>query len=86
MKPRGDFKMAVSFSLFTGQYRVICYFTNWAWYRTGTGKYLPENIDPNLCTHVIYGFAVLDYEGLAIKVFDSWADIDNSEHRLIICT
>nr|QDA39872.1 chitinase 4 [Phenacoccus solenopsis] len=61
----------------TGKYKVICYFTNWAWYRTGMGKYLPENIDPNLCTHVIYGFAVLDYEGLTIKVFDSWADIDN---------
>jgi GH18 family chitinase len=24
------------------------------------GKYKPEDIDPSLCTHINYGFAVLD--------------------------
>ena len=55
----------------------MCYFTNWAWYRPGIGKYLPENIDPNLCTHIIYGFTVLDSDQMIIKIHDSWADIDN---------
>ena len=41
-------------------YKVVCYFTNWAWYRPGQGKYKPENIDSDLCTHIVYGFAVLD--------------------------
>lgn len=58
-------------------YKVVCYFTNWAWYRPGSGKYLPEDTDPNLCTHVVYGFTVLDYEKLTIRVHDSWADVDN---------
>ena len=40
--------------------KVVCYFTNWAWYRQGTGKYTPDNIDTDLCTHINYGFAVLD--------------------------
>jgi GH18 family chitinase len=26
----------------------------------GVGKYKPEDIDPSLCTHINYGFAVLD--------------------------
>ncbi len=39
--------------------RVVCYHTNWAQYRHTEGKYLPENIDPKLCTHVIYSFAKL---------------------------
>lgn len=58
-------------------YKVVCYFTNWAWYRPGIGKYTPENIDYELCTHIAYGFAVLDPNTLTIKTHDSWADIDN---------
>ena len=57
----------------------MCYFTNWAWYRPGLGKYRAEDVDPELCTHIVYGFAVLDYSSLTIKPHDSWADIDNSE-------
>jgi hypothetical protein len=38
---------------------VVCYYTNWAQYRNGPGRFYPENIDPNLCTHVIYSFAQL---------------------------
>lgn len=55
----------------------MCYFTNWAWYRPFPGKFVPEDTDPNLCTHVVYGFATLDHTELTLKVFDSWADLDN---------
>ncbi|XP_063064586.1 acidic mammalian chitinase-like isoform X2 [Engraulis encrasicolus] len=39
---------------------LVCYFTNWAQYRPGTGRYMPENVDPHLCTHLIYAFAVIN--------------------------
>jgi chitinase len=39
---------------------VVCYYTNWAQYRNGPGRFYPENIDPNLCTHIIYAFAQLN--------------------------
>lgn len=66
-------------------YQVVCYFTNWAWYRRGLGKYLPDNIDPTLCTHIVYGFAVLDSTRLLIKPHDTWADYDNSGCCLFFC-
>lgn len=66
-----------------GKFKVVCYFTNWAWYRPGEGKYLPEDIDENLCTHIVYGFAVLDGTTLTIKTHDSWADIDNNFYERV---
>uniref|UniRef100_A0A182SGC2 GH18 domain-containing protein n=1 Tax=Anopheles maculatus TaxID=74869 RepID=A0A182SGC2_9DIPT len=65
-------------------YKVVCYFTNWAWYRQGDGKYTPDDIDSTLCTHIVYGFAVLDRETLTIKTHDSWADIDNRFYERVV--
>lgn len=41
-----------------------------------------HDIDADLCTHIIYAFAVLDSSKLVIKPHDSWADIDNREYDL----
>ncbi|KAB7499949.1 putative chitinase 3, partial [Armadillidium nasatum] len=43
----------------TDGYKVVCYYTNWSQYRTKIGKFLPEHIDPYICTHIIYAFAWL---------------------------
>lgn len=48
--------------------------------RQGKGKYMIDNIDPDLCTHIIYAFAVLDPNKMLIKPHDSWADIDNRKY------
>lgn len=68
----------------SSDYKVVCYFTNWAWYRQGDGKYTPDDIDSTLCTHIVYGFAVLDRETLTIKTHDSWADIDNRFYERVV--
>ncbi|XP_046551772.1 uncharacterized protein LOC124261496 [Haliotis rubra] len=52
--------------------RRVCYYTNWSQYRPGKGKYTPENVDPNLCTHYVYAFATL--LGNRIKAFE-WNDL-----------
>ncbi|KAM9813350.1 chitotriosidase-1-like [Neosynchiropus ocellatus] len=41
--------------------KLVCYFTNCSQYRSGEGKFLPENVDPSLCTHLVYSFAVINH-------------------------
>nr|CAD7443848.1 unnamed protein product [Timema bartmani] len=55
-------------------YRVVCYFGSWAVYRPDNGKFDVEDIDPSLCTHLIYGFAGLG-ESNSIKALDSWNEL-----------
>ncbi|KPJ08355.1 putative chitinase 3 [Papilio machaon] len=40
-------------------YKIVCYYTNWSQYRTKIGKYVPEDIQPDLCTHIIFAFGWL---------------------------
>ncbi|XP_078402307.1 acidic mammalian chitinase-like [Cetorhinus maximus] len=53
-------------------YRLACYFANWAQYRPGIAKYTPDDIDPCMCTHLIYAFAVMTDN--KISTFE-WNDV-----------
>lgn len=55
--------------------RVVCYYGSWAVYRPGRGKFDVEDIDPTLCTHLIYTFIGLGTNG-QIKVLDAWNDLE----------
>lgn len=47
-------------------------------YRPGIAKFTPQNINPKLCTHIIYAFGGLSskYE---MKAFDQYNDINQGK-------
>ncbi|XP_069937009.1 chitinase-3-like protein 1, partial [Cherax quadricarinatus] len=55
---------------------VLCYYASWAHYRQGVAKYTVEDIPVELCTHLVYAFAILDPKTLLAKQHDSWLDND----------
>ena len=57
---------------------VVCYVVGSSAYRLGNGKFLVENIDPMLCTHIIYAYAGLDNVTHSIKSRHS--DLDTEEN------
>lgn len=51
----GQNKTEINRARAAGKKNLVCYYGTWAVYRPDAGKYPVENIDPFLCTHVIYG-------------------------------
>lgn len=46
----------VFFSCLSANKKIFCYYSSSAQYKSGIGKFLPDNIEPSLCTHVIFAF------------------------------
>ncbi|GAB6024068.1 Chitinase 2 [Chamberlinius hualienensis] len=60
---------------------VVCYYGSWASYRSGNGKFTVNNIDPDVCTHVIYSFAGLDQSTNKIKSLDPNLDLPSGQNN-----
>nr|XP_061802047.1 acidic mammalian chitinase-like isoform X1 [Nerophis lumbriciformis] len=69
--------------------KLVCYFTNWSQYRPGVGRYLPQNVDPYLCTHLIYAFSIISptnelstYEWNDAALYTSFNQLKNINPQL----
>lgn len=56
-----------------GQRKLFCYYSTDAQYRKGVGQFFPENIDPNVCTHIIYAFFQPTEDGRNVRSIE-WND------------
>ncbi|XP_026316249.1 probable chitinase 2 [Hyposmocoma kahamanoa] len=55
---------------------VVCYVASWAVYRPAPGGFSLEDLEPSLCTHLVYSFAGLDEATMGIKSLDPWQDLE----------
>jgi len=51
-------------------------------YRSGTAKFTPQNINPYLCTHLIYAFGGLGKDD-TIQPFDKYQDLEKGDTYII---
>ncbi|CAG0883080.1 unnamed protein product [Cyprideis torosa] len=54
---------------------LVCYVGSWATYRPSIGQFSIDDVDPLLCTHLIYAFAGLDNETNEIRSVDPFLDL-----------
>lgn len=60
---------------------------NWSFLNvaiTGDGRYVVDDVDPSLCTHVIYAFAKLDGTSYTIQPNDETVDIDSGFYQKFV--
>ncbi|CAG5124716.1 unnamed protein product, partial [Candidula unifasciata] len=51
-------------------HKIFCYYSSFAYKRHGLGNFLPEDIDPYLCTHIIYAFVDITPDGRDLVPFN----------------
>ena len=57
---------------------IMCYFGSWSTYRWASGHFDVEDIDPFLCTHLVFGFAGLDPESYTIRALDPYNELEDN--------
>ncbi|XP_072043456.1 acidic mammalian chitinase-like [Amphiura filiformis] len=50
--------------------RLVCYHTNWAFMRAEPMNFTPDQIDPNMCTHLIYSFAKINPTSFLLEPYE----------------
>uniref|UniRef100_G3WIQ7 GH18 domain-containing protein n=1 Tax=Sarcophilus harrisii TaxID=9305 RepID=G3WIQ7_SARHA len=56
-------------------YKLVCYFTSWSRQRPSPASFFPNDVDPHLCTHVVYAFASMKNNKIVPKENDDEREI-----------
>lgn len=52
----------------------VFYYSNWAQYRSGSGRFTPDDLRNIDATHIIYAFATLNASTLKLELSQNYTD------------
>lgn len=76
-------KLVAPYADQTPEYRRVCVYPNWSILReSNMAKIYPEDIDPNLCTHIHYAYANIDVRTLQLSP-SQYQDFNSGDHGAV---
>lgn len=79
----GSSKLVAPYAEQTPEYKRVCVYPNWSILReSNMAKIYPEDIDPNLCTHIHYAYANIDVRTLQLSP-SQYQDFNSGEHGAV---
>ena len=64
--------------------KVFCYVSSWARDRPGRGRFTPADLDPSLCTHVVWAFAKIINGGVELPSPDQDQRDEDSDYQQLL--
>ena len=64
--------------------KVFCYVSSWARDRPGRGRFTPADLDPSLCTHVVWAFAKIINGGVELPSPDQDQWDEDSDYQQLL--
>jgi len=56
--------------------KVVCYYEYWGYWRQGNGKMTVDDIDPSLCTHIVYAYLGINNVSYKVDILDKYLMVD----------
>lgn len=57
------------------RYKIVCYYESWAVNRPEKGQFRVNDVNPLMCTHLIYSYAKIDEPSYTVKSLDELIDV-----------
>ena len=64
--------------------KVFCYVSSWARDRPGRGRFTPADLDPSLCTHVVWAFAKIINGAMELPSPDQNQRDEDSDYQQLL--
>lgn len=83
LKMGGSSKLVAPYAEQNPEYKRVCIYPNWSILReSNMAKIYPEDIDPNLCTHIHYAYANIDVRTLQLSP-SQYQDFNSGDHGAV---
>ena len=72
-----EFLFPLLINILIESYKLVCYYSNWAYNQEKPHNYYVEDIPPEQCTHLLYAFTGVNDKTWELSILDKSHNVDH---------